>query len=71
MIHVDADASAPDPPIGDEGRPCVSIRLQPMSGGFCRFSVVTLAEGEAEERIVLDVSEVLERIVTTGAYPDK
>ena len=42
-----------------------------MSGGFCRFSVVTLAEGEAEERIVLDVSEVLERIVTTGAYPDK
>ena len=71
VIHVDADGLAPDLPIGDEGGPCMLIRLQPMSGGFCRFSFVTVAEGDTEERIVLDVSEVLERIATTGTYPGK
>jgi len=64
-IHVDEDGIAQDLPRSEEGTPCMIVRLQPMAGGLCRFSYMTSA-GDGGERTVIDVGEVMSRIVTTS-----
>ncbi|KAL7421475.1 hypothetical protein Q5752_004362 [Cryptotrichosporon argae] len=68
-IHVDEDGDSPALPlVEDDGEteidPRLVIRLQPMSGGLCRFSYVT-SMGDAEERTVVAMDDVAERIATT------
>jgi hypothetical protein len=65
VIHVDEDASAIDLPLEEEEEPRMSIRLQPMAGGLCRFSYITTADDEGE-RTVIDMNEVTQRIATAS-----
>ena len=65
VLQIDEDGEQPELPLAEEGGPCMVIRLQPMAGGLCRFSYTTLAT-EEEERSVVDISEVSEKIVTTS-----
>ncbi|WWC64175.1 uncharacterized protein I303_106783 [Kwoniella dejecticola CBS 10117] len=64
VLHIDEAGMATDI-IVDEDNPLLCIRLQPMAGGMCRFSYST-ADAVNEERVVIDTSEVLERVVTTS-----
>jgi len=64
-IHVDEDGSATELPMAEDSGPCMVIRLQPMTGGLCRFSHTTIDE-ENLERTVVDFNEVVEKIATTG-----
>ena len=66
-IHVDEEGVAPQLPMAEEGGPFMVIRLQPMTGGLCRFTSTTTA-GENDERTVIDISEVVETIVTTSRH---
>lgn len=63
-IHIDEDDLAPELSL-NEGDPCLVIKIQPMSGGLCRFSYATAAN-DGEARVLVDISEVEERIVTTS-----
>ncbi|RSH95410.1 hypothetical protein EHS25_000497 [Saitozyma podzolica] len=64
VVHVDEDGEAEDLAPKQDGGPCMVIRLQPMSGGLCRYSFISTADDEPE-RTVIPTSEVNERIVTT------
>lgn len=63
-IHIDEDDFAPELSL-NEGDPCMVIKLQPMAGGLCRFSYATAAN-DGEARVLVDTSEVEDRIVTTS-----
>jgi hypothetical protein len=63
-VHIDEEDFAPELSL-NEGDPCMVIRLQPMAGGLCRFSYATAAN-DGEGRVLIDMSEVEERIVTTS-----
>jgi hypothetical protein len=65
VVHVDEDGEAEDLAPKQDGGPCMVIRLQPMSGGLCRYSFISTADDEPE-RTVIPTSEVNERIVTTS-----
>lgn len=65
-MHIDEDDLAPELSL-NEGDPCMVIRLQPMAGGLCRFSYAT-ATNDGEGRLLIDMSEVEERIVTTSEW---
>ena len=61
MMHVDEAGTSPDMPLGDS---LLAFRVQAMPGGFTRFSYKT-ATGD-EDRQVIDVSEVLEKTMSTS-----
>lgn len=61
-IHIDEEDLAPELSL-NEGDPCMVIRLQPMAGNLCRFSYATAAD-DGDGRVLIDMSEVLERITT-------
>lgn len=67
MIQIDEDGDSPDLPLSEDGVPCMIIRLQPLSGGLCRFSFTTTGE-EDDERSLIDYAEVPEKIITTSKY---
>ncbi|KAK8843437.1 hypothetical protein IAR55_007094 [Kwoniella newhampshirensis] len=64
VIHIDEDGIAPDIPMEEGSYPLLSIRLQPVAGGLCRFSSTT-AGYDDDERIVIALSEVTAKIATT------
>lgn len=66
MMHVDEEGSSPDMPLGDS---LLAFRVQAMPGGFTRFSYRT-ATGD-EDRQVIDVSEVLEKTMSTSKSDSK
>ncbi|KAK4685638.1 hypothetical protein P7C73_g4506, partial [Tremellales sp. Uapishka_1] len=63
-IHVDEDGDSPYVHPRAEDGPCMIVRLQPMSGGLCRFSYSTVDDGEGE-RTVIDVGDVANKIAIT------
>ncbi|WVW79055.1 hypothetical protein I302_101018 [Kwoniella bestiolae CBS 10118] len=63
-VHIDEEGMASNLPVGEDG-PLLCIRLQPMTGGLCRFSYST-ADAVDEDRMVIDISEIMDRVVTTG-----
>lgn len=65
MMHVDEEGLSPDLPLGDH---LLAFRVQAMPGGFIRFSYRT-ATGD-EDRQVIDVSEVLEKTMSTSESID-
>ncbi|ORY29168.1 hypothetical protein BCR39DRAFT_533070 [Naematelia encephala] len=62
-ILIDEDGGSSDPPVSEEGAPCVVFRLQPLSGSLCRFSHATLAE-TSTERTLIDMADVNAKIAT-------
>lgn len=60
-MHVDEEGTSPEMPLGDS---LLAFRVQAMPGGFTRFSYRT-ATGD-EDRQVIDVSEVLEKTMSTS-----
>ncbi|OCF31354.1 hypothetical protein I316_06959 [Kwoniella heveanensis BCC8398] len=64
VVLVDETGIADPLPLQDRGPPLLSIRLQPMSGSLCRFSYSTI-EVQDEDRMVIDMSEVPEKIALT------
>ncbi|WVQ81448.1 hypothetical protein IAT38_003572 [Cryptococcus sp. DSM 104549] len=64
VVHIDEDGCAPELPSVDGSNPLLSIYLQPMAGGLCRFSYFTAGE-EEEGRSVIEMSEVTAKIATT------
>ena len=64
VIHVDEDGMAPALPI-DTRSTKLSVYLQPMAGGLCRYAHSVAGKEEAE-RIVVDMSEVKEKIASTS-----
>ncbi|WWD21038.1 hypothetical protein CI109_105519 [Kwoniella shandongensis] len=65
VIHVDEDGFAPDIPMVEGSYPLLSIRLQPVAGGLCRFSSTTTGDDD-DERVVIAMNEVTTKIATTG-----
>ncbi|WVQ64179.1 uncharacterized protein L199_002341 [Kwoniella botswanensis] len=65
-VHIDEEGLAENLPIGEDA-PLLCIRLQPMTGGLCRFSYSTV-DAVDEDRMVIDISEIIDRIVTTGRW---
>ncbi|WWC97695.1 hypothetical protein V866_004579 [Kwoniella sp. B9012] len=63
-VHIDEEGLAENLPVGEDA-PLLCIRLQPMTGGLCRFSYSTI-DAVDEDRMVIDISEIMDRIVTTG-----
>lgn len=61
MMQVDEEGTNPEIPLGDS---LLVFRVQAMPGGFTRFSYKT-ATGD-EDRQVIDVSEVLEKTISTS-----
>nr|XP_031862275.1 uncharacterized protein CI109_002240 [Kwoniella shandongensis]KAA5529347.1 hypothetical protein CI109_002240 [Kwoniella shandongensis] len=64
VIHVDEDGFAPDIPMVEGSYPLLSIRLQPVAGGLCRFSSTTTGDDD-DERVVIAMNEVTTKIATT------
>ncbi|OCF72444.1 hypothetical protein I204_06823 [Kwoniella mangroviensis CBS 8886] len=62
-VHIDEEGLAENLPVGEDA-PLLCIRLQPMTGGLCRFSYST-ADAVDEDRMVIDISEIMDRVVTT------
>jgi hypothetical protein len=50
----------------EEGGPFMVVRLQPISGGLCRFSYTTTIGDDEVERSVVATADVNEKIVTTS-----
>lgn len=61
MMHLDEEGLSPDLPLGDH---LLAFRVQALPGGFTRFSY-RAATGD-EDRQVIDVSEVLEKTISTS-----
>lgn len=60
-MQIGEEGASPEIPLGDS---VLAFRIQAMPGGFTRFSYRT-ATGD-EDRQVIDVSEVLEKTVSTS-----
>ncbi|OWZ53685.1 hypothetical protein C368_04069 [Cryptococcus neoformans 125.91] len=63
VIHVDEDGMGPALPI-DTRTTKLSVYLQPMAGGLCRYAHSVAGKEEAE-RIVIEMNEVREKIACT------
>lgn len=66
LVQVNELGHFEEPILRDDG-PCLAIHLQPLPGGLCRFSYVAIGDDE-EEREVIDMGEVVERVATTGEF---
>lgn len=64
LVQVDESGAFKEPMLREDG-PCLAIRLQPLPGALCRFSYIALGD-EEEEREVIDMIDVLERVATTS-----
>jgi hypothetical protein len=64
LVQVNELGHFEEPMLREDG-PCMAIHLQPLPGDLCRFSYVAIGDDE-EEREVIDMSEVVERVATTG-----
>ena len=66
-MHVDPVGSADPIPFGIGGPPFARIRLQPMAGGLCRFSVSSNDPTDEGEEDIVQTERVPSRIVQTSA----
>ena len=64
-LHIDEDRRGTELPLDVDTGPVMIIRLQPIAGGLCRFSY-TVVDEEISERAVIDITDVVDKIVTTG-----
>lgn len=56
-------------PFGMEAPPYVCIRLQPISGGLCRYSVTSAdADNDNAEEDIVQLERVPSRIIHTGKW---
>ena len=60
-MHIDEEGTSLDIPLGES---LLAFRVQAMPGGFTRFSYRTTIGDE--DRQVIDVSEVLEKTMSTS-----
>jgi len=68
VVHIDALASSDPIPFGLNGNPpYVSIRVQPMAGELCRYTVTSNQPDESDQDIV-QTGRVPDRIVQTSTY---
>ncbi|TFK55525.1 hypothetical protein OE88DRAFT_1731207 [Heliocybe sulcata] len=66
VLHVDVKGTADRLPFGEDGgNPLVVIRVQPMEGELCRYSVSTQALGEEGDEDIVQLARVPARIVQT------
>jgi len=66
-VHVDPVGSADPIPFGIGGPPFARIRLQPMAGGLCRFSVSSNDPNDEGEEDIVQTERVPSRIIQTSA----
>ncbi|GLB33962.1 putative guanine nucleotide exchange factor for Rho/Rac/Cdc42-like GTPases [Lyophyllum shimeji] len=64
VVHIDPLGSADPIPLGMGAAPFASIRIQPLAGQLCRYTVKSNVDDEAEEDIV-QTERVPSRIVDT------
>ncbi|PFH51280.1 hypothetical protein AMATHDRAFT_75013 [Amanita thiersii Skay4041] len=65
VVHVDPIGSADPIPFGIGGPPFARIRLQPMAGGLCRFSLSSNDPNDEGEEDIVQTERVPSRIVQT------
>ncbi|KIL70247.1 hypothetical protein M378DRAFT_156324 [Amanita muscaria Koide BX008] len=65
VVHIDPIGSADLIPFGIDGPPFARIRIQPMAGGLCRYSVSSTDPTDEGEEDIVQTERVPSRIVQT------
>lgn len=65
-MHVDSLGNADPLPFGMDGPPYVVIRVRPMPGELCRYSVHSLDPDEEPEEDVVQSGRVPSRVIQTS-----
>ncbi|KAF9006585.1 hypothetical protein BDQ17DRAFT_1302996 [Cyathus striatus] len=65
VVHIDPLGSADPIPFGIDGPPFVRVRVHPMAGGLCRYSVMSSDPEDDSEEDIVQTERVPSRIVQT------
>ncbi|KZS91196.1 hypothetical protein SISNIDRAFT_456791 [Sistotremastrum niveocremeum HHB9708] len=65
VFHIDPLGTADPIPFGVGGGPCVVIRVQPMAGELCRFSVTSTDPNDEGEEDIEQTPNIPSRVVRT------
>ncbi|KII94880.1 hypothetical protein PLICRDRAFT_33706 [Plicaturopsis crispa FD-325 SS-3] len=65
VVHVDPMGTADPIPFGSGGPPFVMVRLQPMAGELCRFTVTSSDPNDEGEEDIVQTTRVPARVIQT------
>lgn len=73
VVHIDAEGTADPVPFGmggpgAGGAPYVVIRVQPLAGELCRFSVSSCNDDDEREEDIVHSPSIPARIVQTSTF---
>lgn len=66
VVHIDPLGSADPVPFGMDGPPFVRIRVQPMAGELCRYTVMSNDPDDDSEEDIVQTARVPARIIQTS-----
>lgn len=66
VVHIDSLGSADPVPFGMNSAPFVCIRVQPMAGELCRYTVMSSDPNDESEEDIVQTARVPARIIQTS-----
>lgn len=68
VVHIDPLGSADPIPFGIEAPPFARIRVQPLAGGLCRYSVASNDPDDEPEEDIVQTERVPNRVIQTSEF---
>jgi hypothetical protein len=68
VVHIDPLGSADPIPFGIGAPPFARIRVQPLAGGLCRYSVMSNDPDDELEEDIVQTERIPNRIIQTSEF---